>query len=159
VRTLRPLFRRSASNDELEREAERLRNRDWVEILRVVHPSQAQKVESEYLLSRLREDWNKLVSTLLAQHSLPGQFDGKILLVHCDHNTFANELQMISAAVEKQILALYGIAVRIRAKATQKIYWPALPATRAEETQVAEAEKPRQKNPALDALIKSLESL
>ncbi len=159
MRPLRPVFRRSASTDELEREADRLRNRDWVEILRVVHPSQAQNVEREYLLSRLREDWDKLVSRLLAQHSLPGEFDGKTLLVHCDHNTFANELQMISAAVEKQILSLYGITVRIRAKATQKIYWPALPATRAEETQVAEAAKPTPKNPALDELIKSLESL
>lgn len=153
------MFRRSASNDELEREAAKLRNRDWVEILRVVHPSQALQVEQEYLLSRLREDWGQLVSALLAQHSLPATFDGKTLLVHCDHNTFANELAMISGSVEKQILALYGITARIKAKATQKIYWPELPATKADETEAAAAPKRVSKNPALDALIADLEKV
>jgi len=159
VRPLRPIFRRSASNDELEREAAKLRNRDWVEILRVVHPSQAQAVEREYLLSRLREDWGRLVSVLLAQHSLPAAFDGKTLLVHCDHNTFANELAMIANSVEKQILALYGIIVRIKAKATQKIYWPELPATKTELGAVAEPAKFAPETPALDALIADLEKI
>lgn len=159
MKPLRPIFRRSASKDELEREAAKLRNRDWVEILRVVHPSQAQKVEQEYLLSRLREDWGRLVSTLLAQHSLPATFDGRTLLVHCDHNTFANELAMIAGSVEKQILSLYGINARIKAKATQKIYWPEMPATKATETQAAAESQPAVEKPALDALIADLESL
>jgi|JI10StandDraft_1071094.scaffolds.fasta_scaffold209103_2 hypothetical protein len=159
MRPLRPIFRRSASNDELEREAAKLRNRDWVEILRVVHPSQAQTVEREYLLSRLREDWGRLVSVLLAQHSLPAAFDGKTLLVHCDHNTFANELLMIASTVEKQIQQLYGISARIKAKATQKIYWPELPATNAELASAPETKKVERETPALDALIADLEKM
>lgn len=159
MRPLRPMFRRSASNDELEREAAKLRNRDWVEILRVVHPAQAQNAEREYLLSRLREDWGQLVSALLAQHSLPEKFEGKSLLVHCDHNTFANELAMIAGSVEKQIFALYGITTRIKAKATQKIYWPELPATRAAEAEASLAPKRVAKSPALDALIADLEKV
>ncbi|AFM12440.1 DciA family protein [Turneriella parva] len=159
MKPLRPIFRRSASKDELEREAAKLRNRDWVEILRVVHPSQAQKVEQEYLLSRLREDWGRLVSTLLAQHSLPEKFEGRSLLVHCDHNTFANELAMIAGSVEKQIFELYGISTRIKARATQKIYWPELPATKAAETEAAAVPKRATNNPALDTLIADLESL
>ena len=67
MRPLRPLFRRSAAKDELERQAERLRNRDWIEMLRVVHPAQAAQAEQEYLLARFRDDWAELVNPLLAQ--------------------------------------------------------------------------------------------
>ncbi len=159
MRPLRPLFRRTATNDELEREAARVRNRDWVEILRVVHPAQAETVEREYLLSRLREDWSQLVSALLAQHSLPATFDGRVLLVHCDHNTFANELTLIAATVEKKMAQLYGITARIKAKAIQKIYWPAAPPTQVQAAQqLAAASKPRERG-AIDQLIEDLEKI
>lgn len=159
MRPLRPLFRRTATNDDFEREAARVRNRDWVEILRVVHPMQAETVEREYLLSRVREDWSNLVSTLLSQHSLPISFDGKVLLVHCDHNTFANELTLIAAAVEKKMMQLYAMNARIKAKAIQKIYWPSVAATRAQATESQPALPKRREPQAIDKLIDLLENL
>ncbi|MFZ5629634.1 MAG: DUF721 domain-containing protein [Spirochaetota bacterium] len=124
MRPLRPLFRRSAPKDELERQAERLRNRDWIEMLRVVHPAQASQAEQEYLLARLRDDWAELVNPLLAQHSQPAEFSSTTLLVHCDHNTFANELMLVASVVEKKIQARYGYSLKIRARATQRLAWP-----------------------------------
>lgn len=103
--------------------AERLKNRDWVEILRVVHPSQADVAEREYMLARLTEDWAELTSGLLATHSLPTALDRGNLLVLCDHNTFANELSLVSAVVEKKIHARYGTAIRIHARATKRMDW------------------------------------
>ena len=123
MRPLRPLFNRHSSADDLERDAERLKNRDWVEILRVVHPSQAESAEREYLLARLSQDWTELTSPLLATHSLPQSLNGKNLMVACDHNTFANELTLIGPAVEKKIAARYGITLKILARATRKIDW------------------------------------
>lgn len=123
MRPLRPLFNRSASRDELERQAERLRNRDWVELLQVIHPAQAEKAQREYLLARLRDDWKELVSPLLAQHSQPNDFRSGTLLVLCDHNTFANEIALLAPVLAKKIEARYGHKMSIRAQATKKSIW------------------------------------
>jgi hypothetical protein len=123
MRPLRPLFHRHASADALEREAENLKNRDWVELLKVVHPSQAADAEREYILSRLSQDWAELTSALLATHSLPTALDRGNLLVLCDHNTFANELSLIAAVVEKKIQSQYNITLRIHARASKRMDW------------------------------------
>lgn len=159
MRPLRPLFQRSAAKDELERQAERLRNRDWIELLRVVHPAQAAQAEQEYLLARLRSDWAELVTPLLAQHTQPAEVNSTNLLVHCDHNTFASELLLVASVVEKKIQARYGYTLKIRAKATRRIAWqprempiakPAAKPTK-EEQLVGKAN-----NPLIDALITEL---
>lgn len=155
MRPLRPLFRRSASKDELERQAERLRNRDWVEVLRVIHPAQALLAEQQYLLSRFRADWPELVSRLLAQHSQPAEIKGNTLVVFCDHNTFANELTMVRSVVEKTIMQKYGYALQIKARATQRLEWP-------RDTAPGAVKEPRPepdevKKPSLDQLIAEIE--
>lgn len=123
MRPLRPLFGRSAAKDEFERQVERLRNRDWIEVLRVVHPAQAARAEQEYLLARFRDDWAELVNPLLAQHSQPVELSGGRLIVHCDHNTFANELMLVASVVEQKIEARYGSRLKIRAKSTRRLAW------------------------------------
>lgn len=123
MRPLRPLFRRTNTGDELEREAQKLKNRDWVEFLQVVHPSQAAKAESEYMLSRLKTDWPELATTLLATHSLPYALDKGNLLVLCDHNTYANELTMVRSAIERKILERYDYALKIHSKASKDMPW------------------------------------
>lgn len=158
MRPIRPLFQRHASADELDREAERLKNRDWVEMLRVVHPSQAERAEREYMLARLAEDWGELTSALLATHSLPTALDRGNLLVLCDHNTFANELSLIAKVVEKKISARYGAEIRIHARATKRMDW------RKEDsvsTRLKKAEAPRKidVNPALEKLIDQIARL
>lgn len=155
MRPLRPLFRRSASKDELERQAERLRNRDWIEMLRVVHPAQASQAEQEYLLARFRDDWADLVTPLLAQHSQPAELSSGTLLVHCDHNTFANELMLVASVVEKKIQARHGYALRIRAKATQRLAWPEPQPAAAPASGLAAAQ-PRTTKTPVDALIAEL---
>ncbi len=151
MRPLRPLFRRHSSPDELERDAERLKNRDWVEILRVVHPSQAESAEREYLLARFHQDWAELASPLLATHSVPEALKGRNLIVACDHNTFANELKMIAPVVEKKITARYGITVKIIPQASRRIDWSKKEVTEPILTGVA-ANTPV-KNPVLEKLI------
>lgn len=155
MRPLRPLFRRSAAKDELERQAERLRNRDWIEMLRVVHPAQAAQAEQEYLLARFRDDWAELVNPLLAQHSQPAEVNGSTLVVHCDHNTFANELMLIASVVEKKIHARYGYTLRIRAKATQRLAWPKQEPG-AEPARVTSAPETPEKKTPVDVLIAEL---
>jgi len=155
MRPLRPLFRRSAAKDELERQAERLRNRDWIEMLRVVHPAQAEQAEQEYLLARFRGDWAELVNPLLAQHSQPAEVNGGTLVVHCDHNTFANELMLVASVVEKKIHARYGYTLRIRAKATQRLAWAEQPADAAKEREAAAPQAPLTNSP-VDGLIAEL---
>lgn len=123
MRPLRPLFNRSASRDELERQAERLRNRDWVELLRVIHPAQAEQAEREYLLARLRDDWKELASPLLAQHSQPADFRSGTLLVLCDHNTFANEIALLAPVLANKIEARYGYKIHVRAQAAKSPIW------------------------------------
>lgn len=158
MRPLRPLFRRSAAKDELERQAERLRNRDWIEMLRVIHPAQAAQAEQEYLLARLRADWAKLVNPLLAQHTQPAEFNAGILLVHCDHNTFANELVLLASVVEKKIQVRYGYTLKIRAKATRHLAWqvredaPVAPARMGGDAAPGE----KAPNKTIDALIAKL---
>ncbi len=155
MRPLRPLFRRSAAKDELERQAERLRNRDWIEMLRVVHPAQAAQAEQEYLLARFRGDWAELVNPLLAQHTQPAEFNAGILLVHCDHNTFANELMLVASVVEKKIQARYGYNLKIRAKATQRLAWQAREDAPAKAAGDA-APSAKALNTTVDALIAEL---
>lgn len=155
MRPLRPLFRRSVSKDEIERQAERLRNRDWIEMLRVVHPAQASQAEQEYLLARFRDDWADLVTPLLAQHSQPAEFSGGALLVLCDHNTFANELTLVGPLVAQKILARYGHTLKIRARATQRLLWAKQQAAAAEERAMTAPEYPAKKTP-IDALIAEL---
>ena len=123
MRPLRPLFRRHASKDELAEQAERLKNRDWVEILRVVHPSQAESAEREYLLARLRTDWPDFAGQLLATHSVVTSISGRNLLVLCDHNTFANELAMLALPIAKKIELRYGMSLKITARASQRMDW------------------------------------
>jgi hypothetical protein len=156
VKRLRPLFHRSASGDAPEREAERLKNRDWVEILRVVHPTQARAAENEYMLARLRSDWSQLTSPLLATHSLPVKLDNGYLLVLCDHNTFANELSLLAGAVEKKIAAEYGYTLKIGARASRRIEWP-----RSTEAPPAapETAKSQRQNPVLETLIREIGKL
>jgi len=123
VRSLRPLFSRTNRGDALEREAEKLKNRDWVEFLQVVHPSQAEKAETEYMLSRLRADWAELTTALLSTHTQPQALSNGNLLVLCDHNTFANELSMVAKVVEQKILNRYEYRLRIHARASKRIDW------------------------------------
>jgi hypothetical protein len=158
VRPLRPLFHRSAAKDELERQAERLRNRDWIEILRVIHPTQAAKAEQEYLLARLRADWAEIVNPLLAQHSQPADFNSGILLVHCDHNSFANELMLVASVVEKKIAARYGYQVKLRAKATRRLSWH-VPDTTASKSAASAVAKAKATNPIIEAIIAQLSNL
>ena len=159
LRPLRPLFGRHSVAEDLERAAERLKNRDWVEILRVVHPSQAEAAEREYIIARLRHDWPELTSPLLATHSLLDTLKARTLVVRCDHNTFANELSLIAPAVEKKITARYGITVKIAAQASRRIDWGK---TKIAETEIpaTEALKPRSpENPVLEKLIGEISRL
>lgn len=155
MRPLRPVFRRSASNDELMRQAERLRNRDWIEMLRVVHPAQAAQAEQEYLLARLRDDWAELANPLLAQHSQPAELNTGVLLVFCDHNTFANELMLVASVIEKKIQSSYGYTLKIRAKASKRLAWSKQQASPAAVTSSAAPEPAAEKTP-IDALIAEL---
>lgn len=158
MRPLRPLFHRHAPADALEREAENLKNRDWVELLRVVHPSQAADAEREYILSRLSQDWADLTSALLATHSLPTALDRGNLLVLCDHNTFANELSLIASVVEKKIKTKYNITLRIHARASKRMDWRKGERTPAPVKAVARAPKPAE-NPVLEKLIQQIQGL
>lgn len=158
MRPLRPLFHRHASTDALEREAENLKNRDWVELLKVVHPSQAADAEREYILSRLTEDWVSLTSALLATHSLPTALDRGNLLVLCDHNTFANELSLIASAVEKKIKSRYNIVVRIHARASKRMDWRKGKHRPAPAVVSAPKTKPPE-NPVLEKLIEKIQEL
>jgi hypothetical protein len=155
MRPLRPVFRRSAAKDELARQAERLRNRDWIEMLRVVHPTQAAKAEQEYLLSRLRDDWAELASPLLAQHSQPAELNIGALLVLCDHNTFANELMLVASVIEKKIQSRYGYTLKIRAKASKRLTWSRQQILPADATRSAAPQPAAEKTP-IDALIAEL---
>lgn len=155
MRPLRPLFNRHAPDDAFERDAERLKNRDWVEFLRVLHPSQADAAEREYLIARLGQDWGELTSPLLATHSLPESWNGRSLIVACDHNTFANELSLIAPVVEKKITARYGITVKIIARATRRIDWTKRPAAPLPEPQPSAPKAPA--NPVLEKLISEIE--
>lgn len=155
IRPLRPLFGRHNSSDELERDAERLKNRDWVEFLRVLHPSQAEEAEREYLLARLSQDWGELTSPLLATHSLPETWNGKSLIVACDHNTFANELSLIAPVVEKKIAARYAINVKIIARASRRIDWAKKTTAPLPELKNTTPKTPP--NPVLEKLISEIE--
>lgn len=159
MRPLRPLFGRHNRRGELEREAERLKNRDWVEMLRVVHPSQAQAAEREYLLSRLRSDWAELAGKLLATHSMVANLNGKTLTVLCDHNTFANELAMLAPVISKKIEARYSLTLKIQARASSRIDWqkPFVEDPAQEKPAEKAAEKPPGKNSVIDELISRLE--
>lgn len=158
MRPLRPLFHRHAPADALERAAENLKNRDWVELLKVVHPSQAADAEREYILSRLSQDWADLTSGLLAKHSLPTALDRGNLLVLCDHNTFANELSLIASVVENKIKAKYSITLRIHARASKRMDWQRNEdkPLRA-ETSAGPAKPPE--NPVLEKLIREIQAL
>ena len=124
-------------------------------MLRVVHPSQAEAAEREYLLARFTGDWATLTSALLATHSLPTALNGRNLLVLCDHNTFANELSLIAPAVEKKIAANYGVTIKIHARASKRINWhkPENPAPEKSEPRVPVAE-----NRVLEKLIAEMQS-
>lgn len=159
MRPLRPLFRRHAGKDELAEQAERLRNRDWVEILRVVHPSQAENAEREYLLALLRTDWPDFAGPLLANHSVVSSISGRNLLVLCDHNTFANELTMLAIPIAKKIEARHGISLKITARASQRLDWEKAKGSAIEPQQTAELPATTKKNPLLDALIAQLEKI
>lgn len=159
MRPLRPLFNRHSSADELARDAERLKNRDWVEILRVVHPSQADAAEREYIIARLKHDWPELTSPLLATHSLPETLRGKTLVVSCDHNTFANELSLIAPAVEKKIATRYGITVKIAAQASRRMDWRKAKSPISEPGETAAVKKPVPENPVLEKLIGEISRL
>lgn len=159
MRPLKPLFRRSASKDELERDAERLKNRDWVEILQVIHPSQAEAAQKEYLLSRLKSDWAELAGPLLASHTQPSDLYGAALLVLCDHNTFANELAMLSNVIERKITGRYSITVRIQARATQKINWQKADSVQPKKPPQVTAETKPAKPTVVDRLIDELTAL
>lgn len=156
MKRLRPLFHRSASGNIPEREAERLKNRDWVEILRVVHPTQARAAENEYMLARLRSDWSQLTSPLLATHSLPMKLDNGYLLVLCDHNTFANELSLLAKMVEKKIAEQYGYSLKIGARASRQIEWPQ--GTEAQKV-IPKPGRPKPQNPVLENMIRQIEQL
>jgi|GEM_PF-3509377 len=163
MRPLRPLFRRHANKEELAEQAERLKNRDWVEILRVVHPSQAESAEREYLLARLRTDWPDFAGVLLSNHSVVTKISGRNLLVLCDHNTFANELTMLSLHIGKKIEARYGVSLKITARASQRLDWEkAKGMVSTEAIANADIEKkaapPVEKTP-IDDLIAQLEKL
>jgi hypothetical protein len=131
-------------------------------MLRVVHPSQAEAAEREYMLARLRADWPSLTSALLATHSLPTGLSGKNLLVLCDHNTFANELSLIAPLVEKKIAATYRFTVKINARASQRIDWKkaeAPPDPRQLPASAGEASKAKPaQSPILDELIARIEN-
>ena len=154
------MFHRHATRDELERQAERLKNRDWVEMLRVVHPSQADAAEREYLVQRLRADWEQLVGKLMATHSIVASVGGRNILVLCDHNTFANEISLIALPLAKKITERYGISVKITARASQRIDWEKARSEAAAEntgTGTAQAVANKMENPLLDELIDLLE--
>lgn len=155
MRSLRPLFARHARRGDLEASAERLKNRDWVEFLQVVHPSQAESAEREYILARLKDDWGSLTSALLATHSQPTAIKNGNLLVLCDHNTFANELSLVAQLVEKKIAARYDQRIRIHVRVSQRIDWNREP--RAVEQEPNPVEVQKISNPALDRLIGDLE--
>lgn len=160
MRPLRPLFHRHAAKDELAEQAERLKNRDWVEILRVVHPSQAEAAEREYMLARLRTDWPDFAGNLLSTHSVVTSLSGRNLLVLCDHNTFANELTMLALPIAKKIEARYGISLKITARASQRMDWKKaqVPET-GEAPQDSTKKTPAANNSPLDGLIADLEKL
>ncbi len=158
MRPLRPLFRRSAAKDELERQAERLRNRDWIEMLRLIHPAQAEQAEQEYLLARFRDDWTELVNPLLAQHSQPAGVKGGSLLVHCDHNTFANEIALLSVVLEQKILDRYGYRLRIIARASRRLNWPKQTSNVPAGSKPKISAAPRAESP-VDRLIAELERI
>lgn len=163
MRPLRPLFHRHASKDELAEQAERLKNRDWVEILRVVHPSQAESAEREYLIARLRTDWPELAGKLLSTHSIVTSISGRNLLVLCDHNTFANELAMLAIPIAKKIESRYGVNLKITARASQRLDWEKAKGSVLAEVQItAEAGEKTSKSKektVIDQLIAQLEKL
>jgi hypothetical protein len=163
MRPLRPLFHRHASKDELAEQAERLKNRDWVEILRVVHPSQAESAEREYLIARLRTDWPELAGKLLSTHSIVASISGRNLLVLCDHNTFANELAMLAIPIGKKMESRYGVNLKITARASQRLDWEKAKGSALAEVQVTaeggeKTSKSKEKT-VIDQLIAQLEKL
>lgn len=163
MRPLRPLFHRHAGKDELAEQAERLKNRDWVEILRVVHPSQAESAEREYLIARLRTDWPELAGKLLSTHSIVASISGRSLLVLCDHNTFANELAMLAIPIAKKIESRYGVNLKITARASQRLDWEKAKGSALVEVQVKAEVGEKGTNPkektVIDQLIAQLEKL
>ena len=163
MRPLRPLFHRHAKKDDLAEQAERLKNRDWVEILRVVHPSQAEAAEREYLLARLRSDWPDFAGNLLATHSVVPSLSGRNLLVLCDHNTFANELSMLALPIAKKIEARYGMVLKITARASQRMDWEKAKGSAVVEAPAKAGADQQTKTPtektAIDHLVAQLEKL
>ena len=162
MRPLRPLFGRHSGKDELQQRAERLKNRDWVEILRVVHPSQAESAEREYLLARLRTDWPEFAGSLLSTHTVVTSISGRNLLVLCDHNTFANELTMLAIPIAKRIEARYGVSLKITARASRRLDWEkakVAPEDREKGGKPAAQQNGPAENPLLDALIQQLQKL
>ncbi|HRP69007.1 MAG TPA: DciA family protein [Turneriella sp.] len=159
MRSLRPLFDRHSPADALEREAERLKNRDWVEFLRVVHPTQSQIAEREYILSRIASDWQTLTTPILATHTLPVDWQHEKLLVACDHNTFASEIALLAPTIEKQIVARYGIRLKIHSRAVKRIDWekPTAPTSAISINPTKKQPPPKHENAAvLEELIRRL---
>ncbi|MBV6492299.1 MAG: hypothetical protein LDLANPLL_00292 [Turneriella sp.] len=130
MRSIRPIFGRHNTQ-----KAERLKNRDWIEFLQVVHPAQAEKAEREYLLNCLSADWASLTTPILATHTLPVDWTFKKLLVACDHNAFASELMLLAPVVEKKISSSYGFSLQIQCKTVPRIDWKK-PSTPVENTPV-----------------------
>lgn len=126
MRALKPFAARIRRSDDLFTQAEKIKNRDWVEFLKVIHPTQAAHARDEYLLSRLQADWASLTTPLLANHSLPTRVAYSKIYVACDHNTFANELSLIRRLVAAKIEKAYGVSLTIEPRATQQVQWKTL---------------------------------
>lgn len=129
-------------------------------VLRVVHPSQAEAAEREYILARLRHDWPDFAGNLLAAHTVVTSISGRNLLVLCDHNTFANELTMLAMTIEKKIEARYRTTIKIHARASRRIDWQKAKGGLKTDDNVSPQTTAGQPavNPVLDELIARLEA-
>lgn len=137
MRALKSFVARTRRSDDLLTQAEKIKNRDWVEFLEVIHPAQAARARDEYLLSRLQADWASLTTPLLANHSLPTRVAYSKIFVACDHNTFANELSLIRRLVAAKIEKAYGVSLTIEPRATKQVQWKTLETASSANVQTA----------------------
>jgi len=143
------------------RERARLDHNDWVSILHFLAPETAEKTADSMTLARIRSLWPKLVGDILANHTQPFAFAYGKLTVHCDHNTFAQQLHMLTHVIEKKICSELDFqSIRIKVSTQKLIKWaPIIPANMTEEAKPlsAEAQKNIKKKEELFApLINSL---
>ena len=106
------------------RERSRLDHNDWVSILHFLAPEAAEKTSDSMTLTRIRSLWPKFAGNILANHTQPFAFSYGKLIVHCDHNTFAQQLQMLTHVIEKKICAELDFhSIRIKVSTQKLIHW------------------------------------